>query len=102
MQQFQQLFLEKFSNKIHQTFNDFCTKKNLEINTRIFLLYLIDKGILNKTDIRNFLIIEEFEELYPNNNFHKTQTIKLLAEKFAISDRAIWTVLNRKNAIPKN
>ena len=99
MQQFQQLFLEKFSNKIHQNFNDFCSKENLEINTKTFLLYLVDKGLLHKTDIRNFLILEEFEELYPTNNFHKTQTIKLLADRFDISDRTIWTMLNRKNAI---
>ncbi len=102
MQQFQQLFLEKFSNKIHQTFSAFCIKENLEFNTKTLLLYLIDKGLLNKIDIRNFLILEEFEELYSSNNFHKTQTIKLLADRFDISDRAIWTMLNRKNAIPKN
>ncbi len=101
MQQFQQLFLEKFSNKIHQSFSDFCSQEKVEFSTKTFLLYLIDKGLLNKTDIRNFLIVEEFEELYPNNNYHKTQTIKTLAARFAISDRAIWTMLNRKNAIPK-
>jgi len=102
MHDFKQLFLEKFSTKIHQSFVDFCKKENLEINTKTLLLYLIDEKLLSKADMRNFLIVEEFKELYPSNNFHKTQTIKILADRFSVSDRAIWTMLNRKNAIPKN
>lgn len=102
MEQFQQLFLQKFSRKIDETFNDFCKKEQLETNTKTLLLFLIDKGLLNKNTIRNFLILEEFKELYPNNNYHKTQTIKHLANKFKISDRAIWTMLNRKAIGSKN
>lgn len=62
-------------------------------NIEHFLQYLIDHKIVSPITIRRYTILQAFEELYPQYNFHKSNTVKILAKEFGISERQIWTIL---------
>ncbi len=100
MKEFEQLLVHQFSNKLRQNFQQYCEKHDVSQSHQTFISYLIDKGLLKTSLIRKYTILEEFKELYPSTNFHKTQTIKLLSEKFNLSDRSIWSIIKADASKP--
>ncbi len=58
-----------------------------------FLDYLLDHHLIEETNIRRYTILKEFEIQYPQHQYHKTQTVFTIANKYGISERTVWTVL---------
>ncbi|MFK7949616.1 MAG: hypothetical protein AB8G11_18635 [Saprospiraceae bacterium] len=58
-----------------------------------FLQYLINHNVIEKITIQRYTILYAFYEEYEKNGFHKTNTVKVLAKQFNLSERQIWTIL---------
>ena len=58
-----------------------------------FLDFLLNHQLIESKNIKRFTILKEFEEQYPIHQFHKTNTVYTLANKYDIAERSVWTVL---------
>lgn len=59
----------------------------------VFIDYLLDHHLIEETNIRRYTILKEFEIEYPKHQFHKTQTVLTIANKYELSEWTVWTVL---------
>lgn len=85
--------LDHFSERLSAEYADYCKRHQIPAGTTDFITFLIDKSLLGTSTIRRFTIRKEFEELYPINQYHKTKTVKKLADKFHLSERAVWSII---------
>ena len=58
-----------------------------------FLQYLITHQLIEPITIQRYTILYAFQEQFEQNDFHKTNTVKVLAKQFNLSERQIWTIL---------
>ena len=58
-----------------------------------FIDYLLDHHLIEEVNIRRYTILKEFDLQYPQHQYHKTQTVYSIANKYGLSERTVWTVL---------
>lgn len=85
-----------FQERLCQNYINYCEFHNAEENLDGLITYLIDQELISNVAIKRYTIKKEFEELYPLNKHHKTQTVHTLASKFNISTRSVWSILKRE------
>ena len=85
--------LDKFSQHLKTNFEDYCQRHHIEVNIENFITYLIDRELISAPTIRRYTILQEFEQLYPKHNFHKSNTIDTLADLFNLSSRHVWSLI---------
>jgi len=93
MQKFRKQIMDIFSKRLAETYTEHCGRHHLIENNNTFLDYLIDNEFLNERKIRHFVILSEFNSLYEKNGFHKTNTVRQVADRFNLTDRTIWSVI---------
>ncbi|KAA3632654.1 MAG: hypothetical protein DWQ02_14400 [Bacteroidetes bacterium] len=54
---------------------------------------MIDQELIGQVAIKRYTVIQEFKEAYPLHNYHKTNTVTTLSDKFNIPSRTIWGIL---------
>lgn len=92
--------VDQFTHIVDLEYNQYCALHQLTPANADFITYLVDRGILSLTTMKHFTILEEFKKLYPEMRYHKTNTVKLLAHKFHLSERSVWAIL--KNNLKKD
>lgn len=58
-----------------------------------FLDFLLNHNLIEASNIRRFTILKEFDIQYPLHQFHKTNTVYTIANKYGLAERTVWTVL---------
>lgn len=102
MKEFHQMLVEQFSSRLEHSYLEYCESTTINKDFKTFLLYLIDNNLLNTSDIRKYTITKEFEELLTTQKINKTGAIRILAKKFNISDRSIWTMIRKEPKKPND
>ena len=92
---FHKYLLDRFQEYIYQEYLSYCIKHELAASDKGFLTFLIDKKIIPIKEIKQYTILQEFHEVYPKNEFHKTNTVLSLADKYHISERSVWSILKK-------
>ena len=93
---YQKKIMDNFCSLVQTDFKAYCARHQLSPNTESFLTFLYDLKLLNENKIRKYTIIEEYEKMHNLPGFRKTKSIRLLADKFQVTDRAIWNMLSQK------
>lgn len=88
--------LDKFQEHLNADYKAFCVRHGINPSTNGMITYMIDKELIPISQIKRYTLQQEFEYLFPKKNHHKTKTVNMLADKFNISERAIWGILKRK------
>ncbi|NJK83384.1 MAG: hypothetical protein HC912_05770 [Saprospiraceae bacterium] len=85
--------VDRFSEFLVINYEHYCEQHNLDANnTETIITYLVDQELIRPKTIKDYTIVHEFRHLLPQTK-HKTETVALLADKFNISERAVWLVL---------
>ncbi|MCB0572911.1 MAG: hypothetical protein KDC66_24250 [Phaeodactylibacter sp.] len=85
-----------FCKKLQANFHRYCATHQLPEKLENFTDYLIDQELIGDNTIRQYAISELFNDLYPENEFKKTQTVEQLAGRFNLTPRHVWNVLRKK------
>lgn len=93
---YQKKLMDNFFDIIHKDFVKYCERHQALQNNDTFLTFLHDLNLLNENTIRRYTILEAYEKMSAIPNFQKTKAVRLLADKFNITDRAIWNILSAK------
>ena len=95
-QEIRKQVIDVFSKKLQGNFQVYCQDQGLPVDFEQFTTYMIDHGLIGKNAIRQYAILEAFKELYPANEYKKTQTVEQLARRFNVSARSIWSILRKE------
>lgn len=91
--------MDNFFSLIQSDFKNYCRRHKAPLNNDTFLTFLYDLNLLNENTIRRYTIMEEYEKMHALPGFQKTKSIRLLADKFNVTDRAIWNMLAGSNQV---
>ena len=85
--------LDRFQEHLNQNFLNYCQRHGIDQTDDQLITFLIDQNLISHTHIQRYTILKEFERLYPEQDYHKTQTVQVLADRFSISKRTVWSIL---------
>jgi len=87
--------LDEFQVHLDLSYKNYCNRHKVEPHIEHFTRYLIDQNLLDTVTIRKYTIIREYNKLRRNSRTAKTENVRLLADRFHISERSVWAVLKR-------
>ena len=90
---YQKQLLDTFSERLQNNFSEYCQEQNLESKIPELITYIIDQGLINKTSVKRYAILEAYDFLKEQNKMNKTQIVEVLANRFNITSRSVWNVL---------
>ncbi len=93
MDENQKQVLDSFQDHLQNNFAIYCKKHQVKNSLENLVTYMIDRQFLSPTTIRRYTIIQEFDRLYPDHQFHKSRTVETLADRFQLSTRHIWSLI---------
>lgn len=93
--------LDIFSQKLSRKFEVYCKDHNQNTSLENFITYLIDQEIITHNVVKQYAIVEVFNELYPSAEKLKTEVVNTVADRFNLTPRSIWNTL-RKNTYAPN
>lgn len=85
--------LDSFQDHLSNNYEAYCKKHKIKSDINNFIVYLIDREIVPSATIRRYAIMQEFERLYPEHDYHKSNTVNTLSELFNLSTRHIWSLI---------
>ncbi|AEE52443.1 hypothetical protein [Haliscomenobacter hydrossis] len=91
--------LDQFHELTLQEFTDVCMDQHLEVNVRNLLTFLIDEEMISSSCIRRFTIVKEYRRLRQKNASNKTGIVNKLAERYHLSGRAVWSMLQKEKVL---
>ena len=92
----QKYLVDQFVRNTLTAFQQYCFRHTLSPTNENFLTYLYDRELLNENNMRRYIIMEEYDQMHILPTFKKTQAVRKLADKYQLSDRAIWNIIARK------
>ena len=97
MSNYRKLLNDQFEEHLTQEYRSYCNRQNLEETMSGLVTYIIDRELIPEMNIKRYTILREFDPIYKKNENHKTSAVEILADKFNLSKRTIWSILKRKN-----
>ena len=88
--------LDQFQELTIQEFIDVCMDQHQEVNVHNLLTFLIDEQMIAASNIRRYTIVKEYHRLRQKNVGSKTSIVNKLAERYHLSERAVWSMLQKE------
>lgn len=95
MKETSKFLLDRFQEHVHQRFEAYCQKHDFKLTENGLITYLIDQELIPTIDLQRYTILREFEQLHIDRSFQKTQAVGMLAHRFHLSERTVWSILKR-------
>lgn len=86
-----------FVKFVKKDFHDYCEENNLEPSNENLIRFLCSHNFIKKKTKLRYMIKKAFNIFYPQNGFHKTNTVYDLAALFDVHENTIWNVLKNYN-----
>lgn len=91
---YKKLILDRFQEHLQQDYENYCLQHGLDkADEQQLLTFLIDQDLIPSTHIQRYTVRQEFQRVYPQQDFHKTHTVLTLAHRFSIPERTVWSIL---------
>lgn len=88
--------LDTFQQHLYQNYEKFCKRQDLQPTAQGLIIFLIDHDLIPPVTIKRYTVLQEFEEVFPKQEHHKTQTVHILSDRFNIPERTVWGILKKK------
>lgn len=85
--------VDLFSDLVKASYIDYCGRHSIPQNTDTLLNFLFTQELFSETTIRRYTIQSEFGRMSKEGGQTKTKVVRLLADRFNISDRMVWNVI---------
>ncbi|MEL6867846.1 MAG: hypothetical protein AAFP19_25705 [Bacteroidota bacterium] len=93
--------LDKFQVYLSESYAQYCELHDQPPSIEGFITYIIDQDLVSHSGIRRYTILKEYLHLSKSKDAHgqKTKLVALLASRFNISERSIWSLLRNTKQI---
>ncbi len=85
--------LDRFQEHLNESYETWCERHSVPKSDTRLVTFLIDQDLIPAAHIQRYAVIREFGKLCEEPSFHKTQTVNILAHRFNISERTVWSIL---------
>jgi hypothetical protein len=85
--------LDVFQDRLCHEFEDYCKFHDINPNLEHLITYIIDQDLINPSMIQKYALLKEFQERFEGDRGQKTQTVEVLAGRFNVSTRTVWSIL---------
>lgn len=94
MEEHRKYIMDRFQEHLKENFVRYCERHGIDqTDDNRLLSFLIDQDLIPATNIQRYTVLKEFEQLYPKQDKQKTLTVNILAHRFSISERTVWSIL---------
>lgn len=94
--------LLNFEEHLKRDFEGYCERHYIENETNNFIIFLLDKGLVNAAMIKRYTILNEYNNRLTDHNFHKSKTVEALADLYNLSARHVWSILKYGEQLDSN
>lgn len=85
--------MDRFQSHLLDKYKEYCDRHRINESVNGLITFLIDQDLIPEKNIKYFTVLQEFDDIYPNEAFHKTRTVNTLADRFNLSERTVWGIL---------
>jgi len=85
--------MDRFQEHLYRNFDTYCARHGVEKTEAGLLTFLIDQDLIPPTNVQRYAVLREFEKLHHEQEFRKTEAVDLLANRFNISTRTVWSIV---------
>lgn len=93
MEEARKRLLDRFQDHLHQNFETYCERHGIDKTDIQLITFLIDQDLISSVHIQRYAVVNEFEKLRAEQGCPKIQAVNVLAHRFNISERTVWTIL---------
>ncbi len=94
--------LDRFQEHIDISYDNYCKMHGARKNEQGLITWLIDQELIPATLLHRYTLLKEFEELHLEKAIQKTAVVNVLAHRFNISERTVWSILKQANPRTKH
>lgn len=109
MSDYRKYLIDQFENFITDEYRQYCFRHETPETIGGIITFIVDRDLIPNINIKKFTILREFGPVYERNDHHKTNTVEILADRYNLSKRTIWSILKhhtpstkRWNSFEKN
>ena len=89
--------LDCFQKHVQDHFLSWCHLQQVEATHEHLITFLIDQDLIPPATIQQYAVCKEYGNLNQDGAGAKTALVNLLAHRFNVSERTVWSLL-KKNA----
>lgn len=93
--------LLNFEGHLKNNFEDYCERHALKNDTNNFIIFLLDKDLVNAATVKRYTIINEYNNRFTNDGITKSEKVEILADLFDLSERHVWSLVKYSNKLGK-
>lgn len=92
--------VDQFQTHLKTNFEAYCGRHALEKTDEQFVTFLIDHQLIPLANLQKFTVLCEFEQMCTNQSpkTRKSEMVGDLANRFCLSERTIWGILQSAKA----
>ncbi len=94
--------LLNFEEHLKQDFESFCQRHSIENDTNNFIIFLLDKDLVNAATIKRYTILNDYNNRFTEQDFHKSKMVEELADLYNLSARHVWSILKYSHQLESN
>jgi hypothetical protein len=94
--------LEAFLQYIEQDYARHCALHGICKTDEQLVKYLLDQLIVPTSEAYRYTILKEYQRMMTSGKTKKTEVVKIMASRFSISERTIWSVLKHADEKSRN
>ena len=94
--------LLNFEKYLKQDFEGYCQRHSIENDTNNFVIFLIDKELVNVSTLKRYTILNDYNNRFTDQDFHKSKTVEALADLYNLSERHVWSILKYGEQLESN
>jgi len=95
-----QILINQFVQRLEHNYEQYCQSVNVEASFKNFLAYLIDHNLLSEPDIRKYTVLDVYQLTNQTEQIKNTNLVRRISQKFSISNRTVWSILQKTNEKP--
>lgn len=85
--------LLNFEGHLKKEFKEYCQRHAIENDTNNFIIFLLDKDLVNTAAVKRYTILNDYNNIFTKQDFHKSRTVEALADLYSLSVRHVWSIL---------
>ncbi len=94
--------LLNFETQLKQDFEGYCQRHSIENDTKNFIIFLVDNDLVNAATIKRYTILNDYNNRFTDQDFHKSRTVEALADLYNLSARHVWSILKYSHQVEAN
>lgn len=88
--------IDLFVSYLSDDFGSYCEQNGMEKSSITLLHFLMEIALVSKKDIQVYVLRKSMDELARNEMAaNKTHIVRLLAHRFKVSERTVWSLLKK-------